>query len=178
MSLGHSDPLQLILLGPDGGEARWWGDSLAIIKASAETSAGRIAVIDNYGVEGAAPPLHVHHNEGEGFYVIDGMLTIWVGGKAIDASAGAFVYGPPHVPHTFVVRSPTARYLFITEPAGFEQFVRAVSAPAERLTLPPLAIQQAQDFENMTAIATKYGIEILGPSGIPTLEEGGSRRRH
>jgi mannose-6-phosphate isomerase-like protein (cupin superfamily) len=81
MSLGHSDPFQPILLGPDGGEARWWGDSLAIIKASAETSAGRIAVIDNYGVEGAAPPLHVHHNEGEGFYVIDGMLTIWVGGK-------------------------------------------------------------------------------------------------
>ena len=72
MSLDRSDPLQPILLGRDAGEARWWGDSLAIIKASAETSAGRIAVIDNYGVEGAAPPLHVHHNEGEGFYVIDG----------------------------------------------------------------------------------------------------------
>ncbi|HEY6665914.1 MAG TPA: quercetin 2,3-dioxygenase [Propionibacteriaceae bacterium] len=171
MSLDNTDPLQPILLGPNAGEARWWGDSLAIIKASAETSAGRIAVIDNYAVEGAAPPLHVHHNEGECFYVIDGALTIWAGGKAIEASAGSFVYGPPHVPHTFVVRSPTARFLFITEPAGFEQFVRAVSAPAERLTLPPLALQQAQDLENMTAIATKYGIEILGPPGIPTLEE-------
>jgi hypothetical protein len=48
MSLDNTDPLQPILLGPNAGEARWWGDSLAIIKASAETSAGRIAVIDNY----------------------------------------------------------------------------------------------------------------------------------
>ena len=171
MSLDHRESLEPILLGPNAGEARWWGDSLSIIKVSTETSAGRIAVIDNYAVEGAAAPLHVHHNEGEGFYVIDGMLTIWAGGKAIDASAGSFVYGPPDVPHTFVVRSPTARYLFITEPAGFEQFVRAVSVPAERVTLPPLAVQQAQGYENMTTIAAKYGIEILGPPGIPTLEE-------
>jgi hypothetical protein len=75
MSLDNTDPLQPILLGPDAGEARWWGDSLVIIKASAETSAGRITVIDNYAVEGAAPPLHVHHNEGEGFYVIDQVGT-------------------------------------------------------------------------------------------------------
>lgn len=170
MSVDGGDRLEPVLLGPDAGEARWWGDSLAIIKVSTETSAGRIAVIDNYGVEGASPPLHVHHNEGEGFYVIDGLLTIWAGGKVIDASAGSFVYGPPDVPHTFVVRSPTARYLFITEPAGFERFVRAVSAPAERISLPPLAIQQAQDVANMTTIAATYGIEILGPPGIPPVQ--------
>jgi len=157
-----------ILLGGDAGEARWWGDSLAIIKASTETTAGRIAVIDNYAVEGAAAPLHIHHNEGESFYVVDGTLTIWAGDKAIKAAAGSFVYGPPGVPHTFVVTSPTARYLFITEPAGFERFVRAVSTPAEKLALPPLAVQQAQDLDRMTSVAAKYGIEILGPPGIPS----------
>ena len=63
-------PVDPILLGPDEGDARWWGDSLAIIRASADTTAGRITVIDNYASSGAAPPLHIHHNEGEGFYLI------------------------------------------------------------------------------------------------------------
>ena len=87
-----------ILLGLDAGEARWWGDSLSIIKTSAETTAGRITVIDNYAVEGAAAPLHIHHNEGESFYVVDGTLTIWAGGKVINATAGSFVYGRPVYP--------------------------------------------------------------------------------
>jgi mannose-6-phosphate isomerase-like protein (cupin superfamily) len=160
-------PLEPTLLGPDAGEARWWGDSLCIIKAATETSAGQITVIDNYAAEGAAAPLHIHHNEGEAFYVIHGALTIWAGGKAINATAGSFVYGPPGVPHTFTVTSPTARYLFITHPAGFDKFVREVSMQAERLSLPPLAVQQAQDPDLMTAVAGKYGIEILGPPGIP-----------
>ncbi|HJV14186.1 MAG TPA: quercetin 2,3-dioxygenase [Propionibacteriaceae bacterium] len=161
-------PVEPILLGPDEGDARWWGDSLAIIRASADTTAGRITVIDNYASSGATPPLHIHHNEGEGFYLIDGTMTIWVGGKKIDASPGSYVYGPPGVPHTFVVTSPIARYLFITEPAGFDRFVRSVSTVAERLVLPPPSAQRAEDPELMARVAAEYGIEILGPPGIPS----------
>jgi mannose-6-phosphate isomerase-like protein (cupin superfamily) len=161
-------PVEPILLGPDEGDARWWGDSLAIIRASADTTAGRITVIDNYASSGATPPLHIHHNEGEGFYLIDGTMTIWVGGKKIDASPGSYVYGPPGVPHTFIVTSPIARYLFITEPAGFDRFVRSVSTVAERLVLPPPSAQRAEDPELMARVAAEYGIEILGPPGIPS----------
>jgi mannose-6-phosphate isomerase-like protein (cupin superfamily) len=161
-------PVDPKLLGPDEGDARWWGDSLAIIRASADTTAGRITVIDNYASSGAAPPLHIHHNEGEGFYLIAGTMTIWVGGKKIDASPGSYVYGPPGVPHTFVVTSPIARYLFITEPAGFDRFVRRVSTLAERLGLPPPSAQRAEDPELMARVAAEYGIEILGPPGIPS----------
>jgi mannose-6-phosphate isomerase-like protein (cupin superfamily) len=161
-------PVEPILLGPDEGDARWWGDSLAIIRASADTTAGPITVIDNYASSGATPPLHIHHNEGEGFYLIDGTMTIWVGGKKIDASPGSYVYGPPGVPHTFIVTSPIARYLFITEPAGFDRFVRSVSTVAERLVLPPPSAQRAEDPELMARVAAEYGIEILGPPGIPS----------
>lgn len=168
MTTNRGESPEPILLGLGAGEARWWGDSLSIIKTSSETTAGRIAVIDNYAVEGAAAPLHIHHNEGELFYVIDGTLTIWAGGKVINATTGSFVYGPSGVPHTFVVTSPTARYLLITEPAGFEQFVREVSAPAEKLALPPPAVRQSPYPDRMISIAAKYGIEILGPPGIPT----------
>jgi mannose-6-phosphate isomerase-like protein (cupin superfamily) len=155
-----------VLLGPDEGEARWWGDSLCIVRASSEATDGRITLIDNYAYRGAASPLHTHHNESEGFYVIYGSLKIWVGGRVIDASPGSYVYGPPGVPHTFVVTSPVARYLFIIEPAGFDQFLRAVSKPAETLTLPPTE-EQGQDADMITAEALKYGIEVLGPPGIP-----------
>ena len=64
--------------------------------------------------------MHVHHREDEWFYVIDGELTFWIGGTAVNAPAGAFVYGPRDIPHTFAVTSPQARTLIVTEPAGFE----------------------------------------------------------
>ena len=54
----------------------------------------------------------------------------------------------------------------MAEPAGFENFMRALSEPAQTLTLPP-ATSQPPDLEMMLATAAKYGIEILGPPGIP-----------
>jgi quercetin dioxygenase-like cupin family protein len=148
------------------GEARWFLGVLATIKASAETTSGRVAVIEHLAPQGAGSPLHVHHNEDEWFYVTEGELTFWVGGQLIKGATGSFVYGPRNIPHTFIVSSPQARFLLVTEPAGFENFMRALSEPAQTLTLPP-ATSQPPDPEVMFATAAKYGIEILGPPGIP-----------
>ena len=93
-------------------------------------------------------------------------MTFWVGGEVIAAPAGSFVYGPRDVPHTFVVASEQARFLLVTEPGAFSEFVRALSVPAESHTIPPQAIPRP-DPERMTAIAAEYGLEILGPPGIP-----------
>ena len=84
----------------------------------------------------------------------------------IEAPAGSFVYGPRDIPHTFTVTSPEARFLLVAEPAGFEGFMRALSEPAQALILPPATVQPP-DLERMLAIAAEYGIEILGPPGIP-----------
>jgi len=151
----------------DEGEALWFLGVLATIKASRETTEGRVAVIEHLAPQGAGSPLHVHHNEDEWFYVTEGELTFWVGGQLTDAPAGSFVYGPRGIPHTFTVTSPEARFLLVTEPAGFEGFMRALSEPAQSLTLPP-ATTPPPNPERMMAIATEYGIEILGPPGIPT----------
>jgi len=51
-------------------------------------------------------------------------------------------------------------------PGGFEGFVRALSVPAEALTLPPASVQPPAP-EVMMATAAEYGLEILGPPGIP-----------
>jgi quercetin dioxygenase-like cupin family protein len=149
------------------GEALWFLGTLATIKASSETTNGRAAVIEHLAPQGMGSPLHVHRHEDEWFYVIDGELTFWVGGEVIDAPAGSFVYGPRDVPHTFVVSSRQARFLLVAEPAGFERFLRTLAEPADTLSIPPRATEPP-DFERLTAVATEYGLEILGPPGIPS----------
>ena len=156
-----------IALRHDEGEALWSFGVLATIKASAETTDGRVAVIQHLAPRGAGSPLHVHHREDEWFYVTVGELTFWVGGEVITAPAGSFVYGPRDIPHTFEVTSDEARFLLVTEPAGFEGFMRAAGKPAQTLTVPPPP-SEPPDFARLTALAADYGIEILGPPGIPS----------
>ncbi len=148
------------------GEALWFLGILATIKASSQTTAGRVAVIEHLAPRGSGSPLHVHHREDEWFYVVEGELTFWVGGQVINAPAGSFVYGPRAIPHTFAVSSDTARFLLVTEPAGFENFMRLLAQPAAERVIPPPATEPP-DVEAMTLLAVEYGIEILGPPGIP-----------
>jgi quercetin dioxygenase-like cupin family protein len=149
------------------GEALWFLGSLAMIRSSAATTGGAVAVIEHLSPPGSGSPLHLHSREDEWFYVIEGALRFWVGGQVIDAPVGTFVYGPRGIPHTFIVSSPDpARFLLVTEPAGFEAFVRAVGQPAERLEIPP-APSEPPDAAPLIAAAAQQGIEILGPPGIP-----------
>jgi len=156
-----------IALQSGEGDARWFLGALGTIKAAAESTDGRVAVLEFLWPQGGGSPLHVHRNEDEWFYVIEGELTLWVGGEVIVAPAGSFVYGPRDVPHTFLVTSTEARFLMVTEPAPFADFVRAMSVSAEALTLPPASVEPPSP-EHMTAVAAEYGIEILGPPGIPS----------
>ena len=149
------------------GDARWFLGALSTIKASAETTAGRVAVTENWAPRGHGSPLHVHHNEDEWFYVLSGELTFWIDGQVTTAAAGSFVYGPRDVPHTFTVSSDDARFLLVMEPAGFENFLLHLSEPATAPTLPPAPVEPPA-LETMMAAAAEYGIEILGPPGIPS----------
>jgi quercetin dioxygenase-like cupin family protein len=167
MSTTDTASAQPIALRQGEGEALWFLGTLVTIKAGSETTAGRVAVIEHLAPRGAGSPLHVHRREDEWFYVIEGELTFWVGGEVIEAPAGSFVYGPRDVPHTFTVSSDEARFLLVTEPAGFESFVRTLAEPAQALTIPPPPAGPP-DFERLAAVAAEYGIEILGPPGIPS----------
>src|SRR5581483_2123866 len=123
-------------------------------------------------------PLHVHHREDEWFFVLDGHLSFWIDGVVTEAHAGAFVYGPRGIPHTFAVRSETARFLFVTQPAGFEGFVRALSTPAAAPILPPSRPETPPDAGTYARAAEEFGIELLGPPGVfpPSLEVSRPRR--
>ena len=155
-----------IVAAPGEGEALWFLGFLTTIKSSAETTGGSVAVVEHLGPRGAGSPLHVHSRENEWFYVLEGELTFWVGGEVSVAPAGSFVFGPKGIPHTFMVSSEQARFLLVAEPAGFEQFLRAVGEPAAQLEIPPPATEPP-DVEALARLAATFGIEIVGPPGIP-----------
>ena len=77
------------------------------------------------------------------------------------------MYGPRDIPHTFTVTSPEARSLVVTEPAGFEKFMRTLGEPAAALTIPPASVALPSR-EQIMAAAAEFGLEILGPPGIPS----------
>jgi quercetin dioxygenase-like cupin family protein len=166
MSAAAGTSVNPVALRKDEGEALWFLGILATVKASSETTGGRLALIEHLAPQGAGSPLHVHRNEDEWFYVIEGELTFWVGGTVIDAPAGSFVYGPRGIPHTFLVASRQARFLLGTQPAGFEAFMRELAEPAQTLTLPPATVQPPAP-EELVATAARYGIDVIGPPGIP-----------
>ena len=144
----------------DGGEARWWSEGLAVIKATGADTGGRIAIIEITEPPGAVAPKHVHHNEDEGFWVLEGDVRFDVGGTTIAASAGDYAFGPRDIPHSYRVGPDGCRMLFIVTPAGFEELVRLISVPAQTRSLPP-SPQEPPDMAQLPALVAGYGCEIL-----------------
>jgi quercetin dioxygenase-like cupin family protein len=142
------------------GEARWWFAGLAEIKATAEDTGGLLTIVEVTEPPGTEAPLHVHHREDEGFWILEGDVTLYVGDEKIEASAGDFAWGPRDIPHRYTVGPNGCRMLFICTPAGFEGLVRDMSVPAETRTLPP-ASDEEPDMEMVATVAQKYGAELL-----------------
>ena len=68
------------------------------------------------------PEPHVHEDEDDSFYILDGELTFLLGDREVRAPAGTFVLVPPGVLHTFANRTDTpVRILNIHAPAGFDR---------------------------------------------------------
>lgn len=142
------------------GEARWWFGALAEIKATAEDTDGQLCIVEVTEPPGAEAPLHVHHREDEGFWILEGEVTFTVGDVTIEAGPGDFAWGPRHVPHRYTVGPNGCRMLFLCTPAGFENLVREMSVPAEQRTLPP-ASDEEPDFELVARVAKQNGCELL-----------------
>jgi quercetin dioxygenase-like cupin family protein len=147
------------------GEAWWWFGLLATIKATGEQTGGRYTLVQILAPDGYESVLHVHHFEDEGFYILEGEMTFYVGEQTIKAGPGSFLFGPKDVPHAFTVDSGPARLLFLLSPAGFEGLIRETSELARSLTLPPPPEEPPDqaEMEELMAIAARYGNEIVGP---------------
>jgi mannose-6-phosphate isomerase-like protein (cupin superfamily) len=108
-------------LAREEGQALWFLGTLVIAKATGEQTGGAFGLLDNILPAGFASPYHMHRNEDEAFYVVEGELTFYVGEERVKAGSGAWVYGPRGVPHGFEVEGMApARILLLNTPAGFE----------------------------------------------------------
>jgi len=159
---------QIQALGPlavpsDEGEARWWFGTLAVIKTTAAETGGQLTIIDVMNPPGWEAPLHVHHRDDEGFWILEGSATIEVGDTTIEASAGDYAFGPRGIPHRYTVGDSGCRMLFIMVPGGMEDVVRATSEPAPSRTLPPPpeAEPTPEEVERLKAIVKEHGYELL-----------------
>jgi quercetin dioxygenase-like cupin family protein len=152
---------------PGEGEAWWWFGLLATIKATGEQTGGRYTLVEILAPDGYEGVLHVHHFEDEGFYILEGEMTFYVGEQTIKARPGSFLFGPKDVPHAFTVDSGPAKLLFVLSPAGFEGLIREMGEPAMSLSIPPQPEEPPDEAEmaRLAAIGTRYGGEILGPLG-------------
>lgn len=145
--------------GPDDSEPRWWFGSLTRIKATAAQTEGRLTLVELEYPAHAQVPLHVHHNEDEGFYILEGSATFQVGEETIHAGAGTFLYGARDVPHGFRAGPHGVRLLYLFLPGGFEGFIRETSEPAARPTIPPPDV--TPDLERVGAALARYGAEMV-----------------
>jgi mannose-6-phosphate isomerase-like protein (cupin superfamily) len=142
------------------GEARWWFGALTEIKATAEQTGGLLSILEITEPPDMEGPLHVHHREDEGFWILEGDVTFEVGGQTIPAGAGDFVFGPRGIPHRYTVGPSGCRMLYIMTPGGFEKLVREMSVPAQGRTLPPPSDEEP-DWEHVAAVAKANGCELL-----------------
>lgn len=145
------------------------GRTLAIVGdvyrflATGDDTDGKYALFETIIRPGGGPPPHVHSREQEGFYVLDGEITLVIDGKPVVATAGTFANLPVGIPHSFKNETSRPTKLLISvAPAGLEKmfFEFGVPVPQGATTAPP---PTKEEIEKLLAIAPRYGIEIRLP---------------
>ncbi len=120
-------------LGKEEGEAFWLLGMLETIKIGGEDTAGQYGLIEIVARAGDGSPWHVHPEEDEWFYVLDGEYTVYVGDERLSLTAGSFAFGPHGVPHTFIAETDGATVLVASS-----RFSSRVSSERS-VSLPPNA---------------------------------------
>jgi quercetin dioxygenase-like cupin family protein len=143
------------------GERLWFfGGGVFTVKATAEETGGSLFMFEDDMVQGKVTPLHLHPEEEETIYVIDGELLVHCDGENHRLLAGSVVMAPRGVPHALMVTSEHARVLTILAPGRVEAFYRGASEPATSDTTASGPV----DFDRLRQSAeSNGGIEILGP---------------
>jgi mannose-6-phosphate isomerase-like protein (cupin superfamily) len=140
------------------GQQRWFFGMLAEVKASAADTGGEYTLVEITAPAGLETPLHVHHGEDEGFYVLEGSVTIYVGDETVELGPGQHAFGPREIPHRFAVGPDGAHMIWVLTPGGFEGLIEATSVPAEAATVPPASVLPPAD---AAEIVLRFGNELL-----------------
>ena len=83
------------------GPAYWGPGELMTFLITGEETGGAFFMAEISVAPGGGTPPHIHHREDESFHMLEGTLTIQVGGDTITASAGDFAFLPRGIAHSF-----------------------------------------------------------------------------
>jgi mannose-6-phosphate isomerase-like protein (cupin superfamily) len=135
----------------DGGERLRFSGAEVVVRASAETTRGAFTILEE--VSPLDTPLHMHENEDEVFYVLEGDHVIQVGEEEFHLGPGGLAFGPRRVPHAQRRVVPrTGRILIMTSPAGVEGVFRDLAEAETEGTIGP---------EVYARVSERYGITWL-----------------
>lgn len=124
-------------------------------KISAKDVSSDYCIYDTVRTAPGSPPLHIHHDQDEWFFVSEGEFIFQVGDERLHLTAGDSVLGPRKAPHAFANVSETGRLLILYQPAGtIEQFF---------LDSQNLSKSNSPALDAWQAVARKHRIEIVGP---------------
>lgn len=125
------------------------------VRADAAQTSGGFTLLEADEPPGFGPPMHVHEDAAEAFYVLEGEYVVFIGDTERLCPAGSFIYVPAGVVHGFRVGRHQSRKLNLYLPSAMiGYFDELASATASGQTLSP---------EDLTAIADRYSMRVLGP---------------
>jgi quercetin dioxygenase-like cupin family protein len=119
-----------------------------------------LTAIEEFFGTGDGSPLHVHHDEDEIFWVLEGAMTIWVGDERIQASEGDTAFLPRGIAHAFRVTSERSRALILAIPAGIEEMYREAGWDLSR----PMPDGWSVSMPLLKAITDRRRTPIIGPA--------------
>jgi quercetin dioxygenase-like cupin family protein len=142
------------MLPPGQGRSIDLGNFAMSVKATVERTRGHFSLLEATEPPGFGPPLHLHRDASESFYVLEGEYTVFLDDRQFSCPAGSFIFMPAGTPHGFRVGAETSRKLVLFTTASlvgyFEDLSTAIHA-------------DRADPEALSAIAAEYSMEVLGP---------------
>ena len=142
------------VLGPGEGRLIDLGDFGMTVKAAADETAGVVSVLEAMEPPGFGPPIHVHHDCAEAFYVLDGEYVMHLEGRDVVCPAGSFVFIPQGAAHGFRVGEVPSRKLNFYFPASMVGYFDDLAAALRR--------DDVND-DDLDEIAATHSMEIVGP---------------
>jgi mannose-6-phosphate isomerase-like protein (cupin superfamily) len=126
------------------------------VKISSRDTNRAFAVFEGTTAPLQGPPLHLHREQDEWWYILDGEFRFVVDGQEIHARTGDTVFAPRGSRHTFQnVGITPGRLLGTVVPGGLDLFFEELEAAVPRGTVP--------DPAKLVPIFEKHGQELLGP---------------
>lgn len=131
---------------------------------SPEETGNAFALIEFSLPRGSEPPLHIHSNEDEAFYVVDGEISVMVGETLRVLKRGEVLFAPRHIPHAFKILTEKATLVNLITPGILWNYFVEFSEPLcekPRTVSPPAPLSVESRRAMLDAITHVYKVNFL-----------------